>query len=241
MKTVHQVSELSGVSIRALHHYDAIGLLKPTLITEKGYRLYDGYAIERLQTILLFKELQFPLKEIKGIIDSPNFDRKKALEQQIELLRLKRARISEIIDLAENTVKGVNTMDFKAFDTSKIKAFEKEAKEKWGNTPQYGEYEEKSSKKAESRKLDETEGLMGVFAEIGKIKDLPPESEKVQTAVKSLMDFITENYYTCTPQILSSLGQMYVADNRFKENIDSVGGVGTAEFVSKAIAIFVTD
>ena len=80
MKTVHEVSRISGVSVRTLHHYDAIGLLKPTAVTEAGYRLYDDEALSRLQTILLFRELEFPLKEIKEIIESPGFDRKKGAQ-----------------------------------------------------------------------------------------------------------------------------------------------------------------
>ena len=76
MKTVHEVSRISGVSVRTLHHYDAIGLLKPTAVTEAGYRLYDDAALARLQDILLFRELEFPLKEIKAILDHPEFDEK---------------------------------------------------------------------------------------------------------------------------------------------------------------------
>lgn len=91
MMTVNEVSKLTGVSIRTLQYYDTIGLLKPIEYTESGYRLYDDTSLERLQQILLFKELEFPLKEIKKIIDAPNFDRNKALEQQIELLTMKRS------------------------------------------------------------------------------------------------------------------------------------------------------
>ncbi len=88
MMTVHEVSRLTGVSIRTLQYYDNIGLLHPAEYTEAGYRLYDDTALETLQQILLFRELEFPLKEIKGIIRSPAFDRQKALDQQIELLQL---------------------------------------------------------------------------------------------------------------------------------------------------------
>ena len=89
MMTVHEVSQISGVSIRALHHYDKIGLLPATEVTDAGYRMYDDTALERLQQILLFKELQFTLKEIKAILDSPDFDRGRVLEQQIQLLELR--------------------------------------------------------------------------------------------------------------------------------------------------------
>ncbi|MBQ2776576.1 MAG: MerR family transcriptional regulator, partial [Peptococcaceae bacterium] len=90
MKTVKEVSNLTGVSVRTLHHYDAIGLLKPTELTEAGYRLYDDTALERLQMILLFRELQFPLKDIKVILDNPAFNQTEALSQQIALLELQR-------------------------------------------------------------------------------------------------------------------------------------------------------
>ena len=88
MKTVKEISKITGVSVRTLHHYDAIGLLKPTAKTPAGYRLYDDTALERLQQILLFRELQFPLKEIQSILDSPSFNPAQALEQQIHLLEL---------------------------------------------------------------------------------------------------------------------------------------------------------
>ena len=99
MMTVHEVSQISGVSIRALHHYDKIGLLPATEVTDAGYRMYDDTALERLQQILLFKELQFTLKEIKAILDSPDFDRGRVLEQQIQLLELRKEHWSEAYEL----------------------------------------------------------------------------------------------------------------------------------------------
>ena len=98
--TVQEVSRLAGVSVRTLHYYDQIGLLRPTTVTEAGYRLYDDTALERLQQILLFRELEFPLKDIKTILDQPDFDRNKALSQQIELLTLKKERLELLIRFA---------------------------------------------------------------------------------------------------------------------------------------------
>ena len=109
--TVNEVSKLTGVSIRTLHYYDQIGLLQPTGITESGYRQYDDTALERLQQILLFRELEFSLKDIKAIMDNPNFDRRKALEQQIALLTLKKEHLKNLIDLARDIKDiGVNKM-----------------------------------------------------------------------------------------------------------------------------------
>ena len=121
MMTVHEVSQRTGVSIRALHHYDTIGLLRPSQITEAGYRLYDDTALERLQQILLFRELQFPLREIAAILDSPGFDREKALEDQITLLILRKERLEALIALARGIgQKGGKNMSFEAFGTGEI-------------------------------------------------------------------------------------------------------------------------
>ena len=146
MMTVHEVSELTGVSVRALHHYDQLGLLKPAEVTEAGYRLYDEDSLTRLQSILLFRELQFPLKDIGAILDSPSFDRNKALDQQIRLLELQKEHLDNLIDLARGMkLVGVKRMtDFTAFDTKKIDDYAREAKASWGTTPEWKEYEQKS-------------------------------------------------------------------------------------------------
>lgn len=143
--TVNDVSKLTGVSIRTLQYYDTIGLLKPNGHTEAGYRLYDDTALERLQQILLFKELEFSLKEIKSMINAPDFDRNKAMEQQIELLMMKKEHLENLIDFARKIkTTGVKNMDFTVFDTKKIDEYAKRAKEQWGQTPEYREYEEKT-------------------------------------------------------------------------------------------------
>ena len=97
MMTVNEVSRITGVSIRALQYYDSIGLLKPANYTDSGYRLYDDTSLEKLGQILLFRELEFPLKEIKKILASPSFDREKALKQQIKMLELKKEQIKWIL------------------------------------------------------------------------------------------------------------------------------------------------
>ena len=135
MKTVREVSRITGVSVRTLHHYDAIGLLKPAQVTEAGYRLYDDAALGRLQTILLFRELQFPLKEIRDLLDTPDFDPMAALDDQIRLLQLRREHLDRLIDHARQIQKtGVMNMDFKAYDTKKLDAYAAEAKKRWGHT-----------------------------------------------------------------------------------------------------------
>ena len=238
--TVHEVSKLSGVSIRTLQYYDSIGLLKPSDYTESGYRLYDDAAIERLQMILLFRELEFPLKDIQKIIDSPNFDKSKALEQQIQLLMLKKEHIENLINLARGIKKtGVkNIMDFTAFDTKQIEEYTAQAKESWGDTDAFKEYEKKSKGRTAEDNVNMAKDMMKLFTEFGGMKDLDPESETVQKQVKKLQDFITENYYTCTNEILSGLGKAYSAGGEMTENIDKAGGEGTGAFADKAIQIY---
>lgn len=113
-----------------------------------------------------------------------------------------------------------------------------ETKEKWGNTNEYKEYEEKSKSRTKQEFEDINDRLMNVFTELGTLKHLSLEDKKVQEKIEALKKFITENYYTCTNEILYSLGQMYVNDERFKNNIDKVAGEGTANFVSEAIGVY---
>ena len=239
MMTVHEVSKLTGVSIRTLQYYDKIGLLRPTEYSEAGYRLYDDAALETLQQILLFRELEFPLKDIKEIIGSPDFDRSKALEQQIELLKLKKEHIENLIDLARGIkLLGVRKLNFDAFDTKKIDEYAAQAKASWGNTPAYKEFEEKSKGWTKEKSRDISQGMMDIFAQFGKIRTSDPGSEEAQALVKKLQDYITEHFYTCTDEILGGLGKMYAGGGDFTKNIDSYGGEGTAEFTNKAIEIY---
>ena len=233
MKTVKEVSRITGVSVRTLHHYDAIGLLRPTQVTESGYRLYDDAALQRLQTILFFRELEFPLQEIKDILDTPNFDPREALADQIHLLELRKQHLENLITHARKIHKtGVIDLNFKPFDKTEVDAYAAEAKAKWGNTETYAECEKKNPGQQQA------DGLMAVLAEFGAVKNADPASAEVQEKVAKLQNYISRNYYNCTGPILSGLGQMYVADERFKANIDQAGGEGTAAFVSKAIEIY---
>ena len=237
MKTVHEVSQISGVSVRTLHHYDAIGLLRPTAVTEAGYRLYDDTALARLQSILLFRELAFPLKEIKRIMDDPQFDQATALEQQIRLLEVQQERLSRLIDLARETMKtGVTHMDFTAFDNSKLEQYAAEVKERWGNTAAYQE----SAQRPAADQKEAAAGLMAQIALMGRLRTGDTAGQEAQAAVRELQQFITKHFYTCTPEILAGLGQMYTADDRFRASIDAAGGEGTADFAGKAIAVYCT-
>ncbi|MDE7415325.1 MAG: MerR family transcriptional regulator [Lachnospiraceae bacterium] len=239
MLTVNEVSKLTGVSVRSLHHYDAIGLLKPAKVTEAGYRLYGDAELKRLQNILMFRELQFPLKQIRTILDSPDFDQKEALAQQIKLLELQLKHTQELILFARRLQeKGVKEMDFNAFDKKEMKAYEQEVRERWGTTKAYEEYQQKTKGRTDMEHKQIASQLMERFAEIGKLRQGSPTEQIVQEKVAGIQSFITEHYYHCTNEILRGLGEMYVSDERMKRNIDKAGGEGTAEFVSQAIAVY---
>ena len=239
MKTVTEVSKLTGVSVRTLHHYDAVGLLKPTRVTEAGYRLYDDAALQRLQSILLFRTLRFSLKEIRKILDSPHFDPMEALEQQLAMLELQRQQLEETIaHVRKMKETGVISMNFKAFDTEKLDRYAEEARKKWGNTDAYKEFEKKTEGQTKEQQIADGDGLMAIFAELGAIRHTAPDSAGAQALIAKLQKFISDHYYTCTPQILKGLGQMYIAGDSMTENIDRAGGEGTAEFAHKAIEIY---
>ncbi len=271
--TVKQVSELTGVSVRTLQYYDDIGLLSPSERTEAGYRLYEEEQLATLQEILLFRELEFPLKDIKSILDSPAYDKEKALQQQVELLTMKKERLERLIQLAEELRAGStgqakstgesrertkrptersHTMDFKAFDKSKLEEYAKRAREQYSDTDAYKEYEVKSAGRTDEQEQTFAEEFMAIFARFGALlqdgadsdaagnhaeasSPADPTSPTAQALVQELRDYITEHFYNCTPEILAGLGKMYAADGEFKENIDAAGGPGTAEFASKAI------
>lgn len=239
MKTVLEVSRMTGVSIRTLHHYDAIGLLKPTRITDAGYRLYDEDAIEKLFLILLFKEIGFPLKEIQNILTAPNFDRNRILEHQIGMLQQKVTYLQNRIQLARGIqLVGIRNMNFKEFDMKKIDDYAAQAKALYGKTDAYQEFEKKSAGRSKEQENALGDRLMGLFVRLGGMKDMDPGCAEVQAWVKELQTFISTHYYNCTTPILMSLAQSYAGGGSMNENIDNAGGSGTGAFALEAIRIY---
>lgn len=239
--TVRQVAEQSGVSVRTLHYYDEIGLLPPSSVTESGYRLYDEKALARLQQILLFRELDFPLKDILAIMQHPGYDQNEALERHRKLLQLRRCRLDRLISLVDNLLQGGNTVSFKEFDSTEImstqKQYAEEVKTRWGNTPAYEESHKKTSgydKEAWAGIAAEAQTIWRAFAAH---MNEDPGSLAVQKLVADWQAHITKYYYECTNEILAGLGVMYTADERFRQNIDRCGE-GLAAFMSRAIQVY---
>ncbi|MGM9551757.1 MAG: MerR family transcriptional regulator [Clostridia bacterium] len=240
---IREFAKLTGVSVRTLHFYDEIGLLKPSSVDEQnGYRFYDEYTLTKMQEILFYRELDFPLKEIRMILSSPDYDKQNALKEQKHLLELKKERLERLISALDDVMKG-EIVNMNVFDNSEFEAkrdqYAKEAKEKWGNTAAYKENSEKVKNYSADKWEQINSAMDSKIAEFAdcKRKGFVPDSQKAQELSKKWQDFITENYYTCTKEILAYLAEMYVADERFRSNIDRHGS-GTAQFMSDAIKAY---
>ena len=242
MRTVKEVSKLTGVSIRALHHYDAIGLLKPSQVSEAGYRLYDEAALEKLYMILILKELGLSLKETQAVLQAPDYDQNCVLEQQIDLMQAQINKLQDRITLAKGILLlGVKNMNFDGFDPKKMDAYSTQAKALYGKTDAYKEFEQKSKGRSQEQEKNLGAQVMDFFARLGKLRPCDPGCEEAQAWAKALQTFFTEHYYTCTPQILASLAESYAGGGSMTENIDKAGGAGTGAFAKEVIDIYLSN
>lgn len=250
--TVKQVSKMTGVTIRTLRFYDKSGLLKPAGTTEAGYRLYDDNNIELLQQIMFLRELDFSLKQIKDILASSQYDRKQALIRQAELLNQKAGRLKALAKLAIKTSKNIGgsvnaSMNkkemFKEFDMKRIieqkNKYAEEVKQRWGKTNAYRESQAKTATYTEDdwKRIQEfQQSNIERIAELFK-QGVPAESAEVQGLVKEFQQFITDNFYNCTQDILKDLGEMYISDERFTAYFDKYGE-RLAIFLNNAIRYY---
>lgn len=238
---IGEFAKRSGISIRTLHHYDRIGLLRPVRIDSNGYRWYDEDSADALQQILLYRELDFPLEEIRSLIQGEPDRRQERILHQRELLVLKQQRLRKIQTHLDHLLKGEDIMKFKDFDMTEIeeskKRYNDEAKERWGNTDAYRE----SSKRTKTYGKAEWAIIQDEYSEIlegfQKHKDLDPSSKELQDLVRRKQEHISRWYYPCSLDILKGLGEMYMADERFRKNLDK-SGEGTARIMSLAIAAY---
>ncbi|WP_144461643.1 MerR family transcriptional regulator [Siminovitchia fortis] len=239
---VKEVAELTGISVRTLHHYDEIGLLSPGRKAESGYREYTDEDLETLQQILFFRELGFPLKKIKDVLNSPSFDRREALLLQKKMLLEKRSRLDQMIELVEKTIQHAegeiqmtNEEKFQGFDFSH-NPYEKEARERWGD-----EAVDRSNAKLADMSVEERDAMAAkmndIYRKLAGLRQGAPDSEEAQSAIKDWYDLLNNNFGSYSLEAFKGLGQMYVADERFTKNIDQFGE-GLAEFMSKAMTIF---
>ena len=232
--SVSQAARLAGVSVRTLRWYDEIGLLKPAEVTPAGYRFYDDRAMAALQQILFYRELGVPLEQIGRILSAPDHDRAEALKKHRSLLLMKRLR------LVDETIGGNIMYDERPkptqADWDAVKdQYAREAAQRWGNTEAFLESREKHKDYTPEKEAQIQAEMEEIFTAFGKCAD--PEGEEAQALVKRWQAHITKYHYHCTDGILACLGQMYVNDPRFQENLEKYGP-GTAQKMSGAIAAY---
>lgn len=237
---IGEAASRAGVSVRTLRYYDRIGLLAPCQVTAAGYRLYDEAALLRLGQILFFRELGFPLEEIRRMMSNPAYDAREAMRRQHTLLCMRRARLDETIARLERVLDGDVRMqeeELRMTDIETVKRqYADEARARWGSTPAYAEGRKRESAYtgADWQRIQaEMEALLREFA---MHRDEQPQAQ--MQLVKRWQAHITRWHYDCTDAILLDLGRMYAQDDRFAQNIDRYG-VGTAQFMRDAIEAYV--
>lgn len=242
--TVKKVADMARVSVRTLHHYDKIGLLRPAAVGRNGYRLYDDADLERLQLVLFFRELEFSLEEIGRILANPNFDKAEALRTHRKLLLAKRARLDRIIAAVERTLaaeargeKMTEENMFEGFDDEKIKEYTEEARQRWGGTEAFEESVRRTNRygKADWAAIGAESGAINqaMVALMGR----DPADPEVQATIGRWFKLIDERFYTVTPEIFRGLGDGYVQDPRFTAYYDQYKP-GLAEFMRAAMHVY---
>ncbi|KZE39862.1 MerR family transcriptional regulator [Bhargavaea cecembensis] len=241
LRKVKEVAELTGISIRTLHHYDRIGLLSPEQVTEAGYRQYSDRDLETLQQILFFRELGFQLKRIGEILKSPEFDREEALLLQREALLEKRARLDRMIGTLEKTIqdaKGEIEMTdkekFEGFDFTN-NPYEDEARRRWGDEAVDRSNQALANMGPEGQKQT-GEQMEALFRKLAAMRNQDPDSEEVQQAIGEWHAFLNSMGHTYSPEAFKGLGQLYIQDERFTRNMDKFGD-GFARFMAEAMGI----
>ncbi len=241
--TVREVAELTGLSVRALHHYHKIGLLTPR-VAANGYRLYGEAELARLHQIMLFRELEFPLATIREMLANPQYDRGEALRTQRQMLVCKQQRLDRLIAALDRTLQAMERGTemnkesmFDGLDDARLKEYAAEAKQRWGQTDAY---KESTRRVAGYSKQDwaEIQGEMeSIWRDLAAQMELAPEDPAVQANVERWWRLLNERFYNASPALFKGLGEMYVADERFKVNYEKLRP-GLAEFLRAAMAVF---
>lgn len=242
---VKEVADWAGISVRTLHHYDAIGLLKPKTTTSSGYRLYDDESLRTLQQILFFRELGFNLTDIAGIVRSPGFDPQAALAAHRELLLAKRSRIDAMIaavDQSMAALRGETTLSkndlFASFHNDELeqkrRQYQNEVQTRWGSTNAYRESQQKTAAYTKDDWKQIMDRAGEIFAALADLTSQAPDAPEVQAIIARWHRWINDHFYACDLPMFQNLALMYTADPRFAENIDAYGS-GLALFMQKAM------
>ncbi len=238
-----EVAKLTGISVRTLHHYDAIGLLCPGRNKENGYRQYSEEDMDQLQQILFFRECGFPLTKIQKLLNSSSFNREEAFQLQKKYLLHEKKRIEtmlETLNRSLRSMKGEITMSltekFGGFDMNN-NPYEEEARRLWGD-----ETVDRSNAYVASLTVEEKDsiakGMDQLFTELAAIRQENPASETAQKAMAGMYQHFNKNFgYQYTLEAFAGVGQMYITDTRFTENVDKYGA-GLSQFLAAAMKIY---
>ena len=241
--TVGEVAHLASVSVRALHHYDELGLLTPSVRTEAGYRLYSDADLACLQQVLFFKELGFGLGDIARIMHDPQFDRLEALRMQRRMLMDKSSQLAlmaEAVDAAIDAEEGGVRMDakdmFDAFGDFDPKEYEKEAEERWGNTDAYKESARRTKRYTKEDWIEVRKETEAVNAGLAKLMDegVPADDPRAMDQAEQHRLNIDRRFYPVSYEMHVGLAEMYIADPRFAANYEKVHA-GLAHYMHDAI------
>jgi MerR family transcriptional regulator, thiopeptide resistance regulator len=245
-RTVRQLARLAGISIRTLHFYDQIGLLKPSARSEAGYRLYGEADLLRLQQVLFFRELDFPLADIQAILDRPGFDQVEALRAHRRMLGERAERMARLLHTVDRTIANLTGEDkmpltddeiyagFSAREREELKGYEAEAAERWGEMAAESQRRVRQLSRAQWQAIkDEGAAVTNRMAEL---MGTPVGAPEVQAAIARQHAWI-ENFYPCSAEMFRGLGQMYVDDPRFAANYEKVRP-GLAVFMRDAMAYY---
>lgn len=244
--TIHETAELIGTTVRTLHYYDEIGLLKPSIITEAKYRLYTENDLSRLQEVLFFREVGFALKEIKQLLNAPAYNRNEALKKHLQILKARRERIDGLIELVKKEISGIKDYSFNAFSNSRIldlqAQFREEIIQRWGETDSFKEFEAVTSKHTHQAQQEQSDAFLSksqeIFENLAMHEEKDPACLEVQSIVKEWQEYISEHFYKCDNKMLSYLSNLYISDNRFSSFINRFGNRDLAVYFSNAINIF---
>lgn len=242
MRTVGEVARLASITVRTLHHYDEIGLVRATGRTDAGYRLYGDADLERLQTALFYRELGFRLDEIRAVMDAPDFDRERALHQQRELLTAESDRLQRMIRAVDAAIdaheRGTTMSEEAMFEVfgEQQRAYREEAEQRWGDTDAYRQSRRRTADYTTQDWEDlkeESERIMQRIAAVYR-DGAAPDSAPAMDAVEAHRQQISERFYDCSHEMQVHLGEMYVQDPRFTATYEALA-VGLAVWVRDAI------
>jgi DNA-binding transcriptional MerR regulator len=246
--TIGKVATMTHVSVRTLHYYDAIDLLNPSFETASGYRLYDEGDLELLQQVLFFRALGFPLTQIKAIVHSPAFDRRKALEAHRTALLERRRTVDALLAAVDHTIEAMGkgeAMDkkemFDAFDERALEEhrtkYAEEAQQRWGTTDAYAESQRRTSKYTKDDWARIQQEMRQIDTDMAALMDRSVTDPEVQDVVRRKRACFDRYFYPCSVDMLAGLSEMWVSDARFTATYDKIKP-GLAQFWHDAVQVY---